>query len=88
MGDFQDLANEIVFLRFIVDQAVGHQSPDHAAVVFLASAIASYVTNAILPVDGGRLNAMSSGSQVETRRSFPQTIAGLSSRFQDINSRA
>ncbi len=32
------------------------------AAVFLASAKASYITNAILPVDGGRLNSMSNGS--------------------------
>lgn len=32
------------------------------AAVFLASDGAGYITNAILPVDGGRLNAMSSSS--------------------------
>jgi NAD(P)-dependent dehydrogenase (short-subunit alcohol dehydrogenase family) len=33
-----------------------------AAAVFLVSDKAAYITNTILPVDGGRLNSMSSGS--------------------------
>jgi NAD(P)-dependent dehydrogenase (short-subunit alcohol dehydrogenase family) len=41
---------------------IGRPEEVAEAAVFLASDKASYVTNAILPVDGGRLNAMGSGS--------------------------
>ncbi len=33
------------------------------AALFLASEKASYITNAILPVDGGRMNSMGSASR-------------------------
>lgn len=41
---------------------IGQPEDVAEAAVFLASDKANYITNAILPVDGGRLNAMSSGS--------------------------
>jgi NAD(P)-dependent dehydrogenase (short-subunit alcohol dehydrogenase family) len=41
---------------------IGRPEDVAEAAVFLASEKASYITNSILPVDGGRLNAMSSGS--------------------------
>lgn len=41
---------------------IGRPEDVAEAAVFLASDKASYITNAILPVDGGRLNSMSSGS--------------------------
>jgi 3-oxoacyl-[acyl-carrier protein] reductase len=41
---------------------IGRPEDVAAAAVFLASDNASYITNAILPVDGGRLNSMSAGS--------------------------
>ena len=42
---------------------IGQPEDVAEAAVFLASDKASYITNTILPVDGGRLNAMSSGSR-------------------------
>jgi NAD(P)-dependent dehydrogenase (short-subunit alcohol dehydrogenase family) len=41
---------------------IGRPEDVAEAAVFLASDKASYITNTILPVDGGRLNAMSSGA--------------------------
>ncbi|MDH3442709.1 MAG: SDR family oxidoreductase [Deltaproteobacteria bacterium] len=41
---------------------IGQPEDVAEAAVFLASDKASYITNTILPVDGGRLNAMGSGS--------------------------
>ena len=41
---------------------IGRPEDVAEAAVFLASAKASYITNTILPVDGGRLNAMGSGA--------------------------
>jgi NAD(P)-dependent dehydrogenase (short-subunit alcohol dehydrogenase family) len=41
---------------------IGQPEDVAEAAVFLASDKASYITNTILPVDGGRLNAMSSAS--------------------------
>lgn len=41
---------------------IGRPEDVAEAAVFLASDRASYITNTILPVDGGRLNSMNSGS--------------------------
>ena len=49
---------------------IGQPEDVAEAAVFLASDKASYITNTILPVDGGRLNAMSSGSLVKACRNF------------------
>lgn len=48
---------EIIPLR-----RIGRPEDVAEAAVFLASDKASYITNTILPVDGGRLNSMSGGS--------------------------
>jgi NAD(P)-dependent dehydrogenase (short-subunit alcohol dehydrogenase family) len=41
---------------------VGRAEDVAEVAVFIASDKASYITNVVLPVDGGRLNALSSGS--------------------------
>jgi NAD(P)-dependent dehydrogenase (short-subunit alcohol dehydrogenase family) len=41
---------------------IGRPDDVAEAAVFLASDKASYITKTILPVDGGRLNSMGSGS--------------------------
>ncbi|HZH82644.1 MAG TPA: SDR family oxidoreductase [Phototrophicaceae bacterium] len=41
---------------------IGRPEDVAEAAVFLASNRASYITNTILPVDGGRRNSMSNGS--------------------------
>ncbi len=47
---------------FIPLKRIGRAEEVAEAAVFLASDQASYITNTILPVDGGRLNSMNSGS--------------------------
>ncbi|HEX7232266.1 MAG TPA: SDR family oxidoreductase, partial [Candidatus Binatia bacterium] len=47
---------------FIPLKRIGRAEEVAEAAVFLASDKASYITNTILPVDGGRLNSMNSGS--------------------------
>ncbi|HEX7232994.1 MAG TPA: SDR family oxidoreductase [Candidatus Binatia bacterium] len=47
---------------FIPLRRIGRAEEVAEAAVFLASDKASYITNTILPVDGGRLNSMNSGS--------------------------
>ena len=42
---------------------IGRPEDVAEAAVFLASEKASYITNAILPVDGGRMNSMGSASR-------------------------
>ena len=47
---------------FIPLKRIGRAEEVAEAAVFFASDKASYITNTILPVDGGRLNSMNSGS--------------------------
>ena len=42
---------------------IGQPEDVAEAAVFLASEKASYITNTILPVDGGRMNSMGSASR-------------------------
>ncbi len=42
---------------------IGRPEDVAEAAVFLASEKASYITNTILPVDGGRMNSMGSASR-------------------------
>jgi NAD(P)-dependent dehydrogenase (short-subunit alcohol dehydrogenase family) len=58
----KDMGNRKPEYDIIPLRRIGQPEEVAEAAVFLASDKASYVTNAILPVDGGRLNSMGSGS--------------------------
>jgi NAD(P)-dependent dehydrogenase (short-subunit alcohol dehydrogenase family) len=58
----KDMGNRKAEYDMIPLRRIGRPEDVAEAAVFLASDKASYITNSILPVDGGRLNAMSSGS--------------------------
>lgn len=57
-----DMGNRKPEYDIIPLRRIGKPEEVAEAAVFLASDKASYITNAILPVDGGRLNSMGSGS--------------------------
>jgi 3-oxoacyl-[acyl-carrier protein] reductase len=57
-----DMGNRKPEYDIIPLRRIGRPEEVAEAAVFLASDKASYITNSILPVDGGRLNSMSSGS--------------------------
>ena len=58
----KDMGNRKPEYDIIPLRRIGRPEDVAEAAVFLASDKASYITNTILPVDGGRLNAMSSGN--------------------------
>ena len=58
----KDMGNRKPEYDMIPLRRIGQPEDVAEAAVFLASDKASYITNTILPVDGGRLNAMTSGS--------------------------
>jgi 3-oxoacyl-[acyl-carrier protein] reductase len=58
----KDMSNRKPEYDMIPLRRIGQPEDIAEAAVFLASEKASYITNTILPVDGGRLNAMGSGS--------------------------
>jgi len=58
----KEMGNRKAEYDFIPLKRIGRPEDVAEAAVFLASDKASYITNAILPVDGGRLNSMNSGS--------------------------
>jgi NAD(P)-dependent dehydrogenase (short-subunit alcohol dehydrogenase family) len=58
----KDMGNRKPEYDMIPLRRIGRPEDVAEAAVFLASDNASYITNTILPVDGGRLNAMGSGS--------------------------
>jgi len=58
----KDMGNRKPEYDIIPLRRIGQPEEVAEAAVFLASDKASYITNVILPVDGGRLNAMGSGS--------------------------
>jgi NAD(P)-dependent dehydrogenase (short-subunit alcohol dehydrogenase family) len=57
-----DMGNRKPEYDIIPLRRIGRPEEGAEAAVFLASDKASYITDSILPVDGGRLNSMSSGS--------------------------
>lgn len=57
-----DMGNRKPEYDMIPLRRIGRPEDVAEAAVFLASDKASYITNTILPVDGGRLNSMGSGS--------------------------
>jgi NAD(P)-dependent dehydrogenase (short-subunit alcohol dehydrogenase family) len=58
----KDMGNRKPEYDMIPLRRIGRPENIAEAAVFLASEKASYITNTILPVDGGRLNSMGSGS--------------------------
>jgi NAD(P)-dependent dehydrogenase (short-subunit alcohol dehydrogenase family) len=58
----QDMGNRKPEYDMIPLRRIGRPEDVAEAAVFLASDKAAYITNAILPVDGGRLSFMTSGS--------------------------
>ena len=58
----KDMGNRKAEYDMIPLRRIGQPEDVAEAAVFLASDKASYITNSILPVDGGRLNSMGSGS--------------------------
>jgi len=58
----KDMGNRKPEYDMIPLRRIGRPEDVAEAAVFLASEKASYITNSILPVDGGRLNSMGSGS--------------------------
>ena len=58
----KDMGNRKPEYDIIPLRRIGRPEEVATAAVFLASDKAAYITNTILPVDGGRLNSMSSGS--------------------------
>jgi len=59
----KDMGNRKPEYDIIPLRRIGRPEEIAEAAVFLASDKASYITNSILPVDGGRLNSMGSGSR-------------------------
>jgi NAD(P)-dependent dehydrogenase (short-subunit alcohol dehydrogenase family) len=58
----KDMGNRKPEYEMIPLRRIGRPDDVAEAAVFLASDKAGYITNTILPVDGGRLNSMGSGS--------------------------
>jgi 3-oxoacyl-[acyl-carrier protein] reductase len=59
----KDMGNRKTEYDSIPLRRIGQPEDVAEAAVFLASEKASYITNAILPVDGGRMNSMGSASR-------------------------